>query len=336
MAILNDSILGATVQAPPIGKELQTLFANLDDSPLLEALTGSTRRGPKGHPMQVLWHCFVAKYYLSLPSTDALIRTLVNNPWIAQACGIPWPDGIPHKSTFSRFFAKLTKRRYLTPLKYVFRSKIRQHYKTIPGFGRRVALDSTTLKAWSNGGKARKSDKEAGWSVKQNTHGKMQYTYGWKLHLLVDCESELPMAAIISPGNTSDVTKASNVLQQARVITSKFHPRYFMADAGYSSNDLFRLIVRQYRAEPIIQVNPTHKKLIAKHGIWENTVTWKALYSQRQAVERCFSRLKGQRSLNHITVRGHKKVTVHCYLSMIVMQALIKLGDCKHPPGRVT
>ena len=47
----------------------------------------------------------------------------------------------------------------------------------------------------------------------------------------------------------------------------------------------------------------------------------KALAKQRQAVERCFSRLKGQRSPNNITTRGLRKVTLHCYLSLIAMQA---------------
>ena len=42
---------------------------------------------------------------------------------------------------------------------------------------------------------------------------------------------------------------------------------------------------------------------------------------KRLAVERAFSRLKGQRSLNSITVRGQRKVTAHCYLALIAMQA---------------
>jgi hypothetical protein len=75
-------------------------FASLDDDQLLRELQGPTRRGPKGHPVTALWRCFVAKYHLGLPSTDALIRILTNNPWIAEACGICWPDGVPHKSTF--------------------------------------------------------------------------------------------------------------------------------------------------------------------------------------------------------------------------------------------
>ena len=51
---------------------------------------------------------------------------------------------------------------------------------------------------------------------------------------------------------------------------------------------------------------------------------WTALYKYRQAVERTFSRLRGQRSLNHITVRRLRKVTAHCYLSLIPMLASIE------------
>ena len=49
---------------------------------------------------------------------------------------------------------------------------------------------------------------------------------------------------------------------------------------------------------------------------------WSALYKQRQAVERAFPRLKGQRSLNHIRVRGLRSFTEHRYLSVIAMQVV--------------
>jgi transposase len=70
----------------------------------------------------------------------------------------------------------------------------------------------------------------------------------------------------------------------------------------------------------VVQLNPTHTKLLADYGV-QNTLEGKSLYRQRQAVERAFSRLKGQRSLSHITVRRLRKVTAHCYLSLIAMQA---------------
>ena len=249
-----------------------------------------------------------------------MIRTLHNNPFVAQVCGIDSPDDIPHEATFSRFFKRLAARKYLHKVKDVSRRLSLAYQAATPGFAQRVAIDSTTLKGWVNGGKPNPSDKMARWSVKKNTHGKTEFVLGWKLHLMVDCETEFPIAASISPGNTSDVTRASFLLAEARENVARFYPRYVMADAGYSSKDLFALIKRQYRAEPIIHVNRGHKRLMVRYGYWENTVSWKALYSQRQAVERCFSRLKGQRSLNNITVRGSTKVKAHCYLSLIALQ----------------
>lgn len=62
-------------------------------------------------------------------------------------------------------------------------------------------------------------------------------------------------------------------------------------------------------------------KQVALIGETQKTAEWQALYRQRCAVERVFSRLKGQRSLNRVTTRGWMKVTVHCYLSLIAMQA---------------
>ena len=136
----------------------------------------------------------------------------------------------------------------------------------------------------------------------------------------MDTEYELPIAANISAGNVHDSQRASNLLREGREITSKFRPDFVMADKGYSGEPLARAIKRQYHAEPIIDVNPSHKRWARKKGEALATPAWKALYRQRPAVERVFSRLKGQRSLNHITVRMLAKVTVHCYLALIALQ----------------
>lgn len=210
----------------------------------------------------------------------------------------------------------------------VSRILVRRCYAELPGFGERVALDSTTLKAWSNGGKTPKTDPDAGWSVKKNTHGKTEFTFGFKLHLAVDCESELPIAANISAGNVHDASRATNVLSEGRFTTGLFYPNALMADAGYSGRPLRRFLARQFNTtRPIIDINKAHKKLYAKYGPEMKTPERQALYRQRKAVERCFSRLKGQRILNNIKVRGRWKVTAHCYLSLIAMQAAYFVGD---------
>ena len=187
-------------------------------------------------------------------------------------------------------------------------------------------MDSTSLKGWSNGGKTPKSDRHAGWSVKMGTQGVKESVYGWKLHLICDAEYELPIAANVSAGNVHDQKRASNVLREARVAHSQFRPRYVIADKGYSGLPLDRLIRRQYSAMPIIQTNRGHKRRLERMAATESTPEWKALLKQRQSVERVFSRLKGQRSLNSIAVRGRSKVTAHCYLSLVAMQASVTLG----------
>lgn len=322
MVYVNDTPVGVAVQTPPIVAELQALFDRLPDTELLEALEGPTRRGPKGHPVQTLWCCFILKHHLALPSTAAMIRTLHQNPYIAAACGIPSPDAIPHEATFSRFFGKLAKRKYLHLVKDVSRNLVRQHYAELPGFGKRVAIDSTTIKAWSNGGKNPKADPNAGWSVKKNTHGKTTYTYGYKVHLLVDCEYELPIAANVSAGNVHDSQRASHLLAEARFTYGRFKPTHVIADTGYSGAPLAKLIKEQYWSTPIIDINPGHKRLAAKMRETLDTAEWKAIYRQRSAVERVNSRLKQGHSLNHVTTRRWMKVTVHCYLALIAMQAL--------------
>ena len=110
----------AVTQTPPIVGELQRLFDSLDDSRLVGELIGPTRRGPKGHSVEAIWRAFVTKHHMGLPTTRALIGTLENNPWIAEACGFDWPN-IPHEATFSRFFKRLSTPKFLPRVKLTVR-----------------------------------------------------------------------------------------------------------------------------------------------------------------------------------------------------------------------
>ena len=57
-------------------------------------------------------------------------------------------------------------------------------------------------------------------------------------------------------------------------------------------------------------------KLIVHRSSWRN-----ALYSTRQGVERCFSRLKQHRVLDTHCRRGLRKVTLHALMGLVTMQA---------------
>ncbi len=314
MTTYYSSINTASVKSVPIVRQLNNIFRSIPDNELIAALKAPT--GRPGYTVEVLWKTYVASVVLGLPTFASLIRTLHDNPLVAIACGITYPEGIPTKFAYSRFTRKLSEPRYVVMVKNIMRSITRSLYDALPDFGKSVAIDSTDLKAWSNGAKKPVSDPHATWAAKLDTSGKKKFYFGYKLHLLADTKYELPVAANVTTASLHDVRIAGRVLSQTRFTYSKFRPQYIICDAGYSSDKLRYLIKRQYRAEPIIKVNRSHKK-----AMFTETPEWQAIYSRRSSIERLFGRLKCYRRLNNVTVRRIQKVTVHCFLSLIVVQA---------------
>ncbi|MFC1901728.1 transposase [Chloroflexota bacterium] len=310
----NNGFVNSSNPDTPIVKQFNAIIRSIPDGDLLAALKAPT--GRPGYTAEVLWKTYVASAVLGLTSFASLIRALQNNPLLAVACGITSPEGIPTKFAYSRFMRKLSQPRYVVMVKDIMRSLTRSLYETLPDFGKSVAIDSTDLKAWSKGNRKSISDPDATWAAKLDTSGKKKFFFGYKLHLLADTQYEIPIAANITTASIHDSRIASRVLTQARFAYSKFHPQYVICDAGYSSKNLRQLIKRQYRAEPIIKVNPAHKK-----ALFPETKEWQAIYGRRSSIERIFGRLKGYRRLNNITVRRIRKVTIHCFLSLIVVQA---------------
>ncbi len=296
----------------PICRELQDIFDILSDSELLSALKAHTGRPS---PVAILWKTYVASFVLHIPSFAALIRTLQDNPYLAQTCGIDCLKNIPSKYAYSRFIKKLARPRNIGRVKNILRNLTRRFYANLPDFGKSVAIDSTDIKAWSNIAKKPASDPDATWTVKSSSGKLRKYYLGYKVHALVDTKYELPIAINITTANVTDVKEATRVLYHARYITDKFNPEQIICDAGYSSDKLRKHIRCQYRALPIIKVNKAHKK-----ALFKETPEWKRKYNLRGAIERFFSRLKCHRKLNYLTLQGIRKVTVHCFLSVIILQ----------------
>ncbi len=239
------------VKSVPVVRQLHAIFGSIPDEALIAAL--KARTGRPGYTVEVLWKTYVASVVLGLPTFASLIRTLHNNPLIAVACGITSREGIPSKFAYSRFIHKLSQPVYVTMVKDIMRSLTEKLYENLPDFGKSVAIDSTDLKAWSNGAKKNASDRDATWGVKLDTSGKKKYYFGYKLHVLEDTQYEIPIVANLTTASMHDAPIATRVLSQARFAYRGFRPQYVMCDAGYSSDKLRYVIKRQYRAEPIIE-----------------------------------------------------------------------------------
>ena len=80
---------------------------------------------------------------------------------------------------------------------------------------------------------------------------------------------------ILSPGQRGDVTQAEALLEGLRA-------NHVLADKAYDSNAL-RKIIMDMGAQAVIPCNPTRKKPIAYDF---------EIYKARNAIERCFNKLK--------------------------------------------
>lgn len=301
---------------PPIVAELKAIFEALPDDELLKALRGPNRRGRPGFDPKILWHCYLVRYVLGLPSVSALIRTIQDNPFIARACGVESPDQLPSQPTFSRFITKLSRRFYRTKMKDVMREMTRTLYATLPDFGKNVGIDSTDIKAWTSKSKKPTTDPDARWAVKSSVGNLRRYWLGYKVHMLADLDYEMPISMVVTSANVHDIRGATRVLSAARFTYKRFLPRYVMADAGYTSHKLRTTIKKHYRAEALIRARKTEKRALALQ-----TPEWHYRFRKRVAIERIFSRLKEHRAFNKVTVQRIQKVTVHCFLGVIVLQA---------------
>jgi len=300
---------------PPVARQLEAIFNAIPEGDLLKALK-VYYAGRNGYTYKILWRTYVAMSVLNLPSFAALRRALENNPYIAEACGIYSPEGIPSKFAYSRFMHKMQIKHNEVLVKNIMRTLTLKCYEAFPDFGKSVAIDATDLKAWSNGSKKRKSDLDAGWVVKGDTNGKSKFVWGYKMHLMVDTTHEIPIGANITRGNLADIKQSTALLAQARLTYGKFRPEYVICDAGYSSARLRKVIKKQWHAKPIIK---SRKK---DRWIADETPEWKLIFNRRTAVERAFGRMKNHRRLNNITVRRRRKVTVHSLIPVIVTQAV--------------
>ena len=97
--------------------------------------------------------------------------------------------------------------------------------------GKKIAIDSSHIIAYSNPKKH--SDPDAEWGCKREDF----YFFGYKIHLVVDAETQLPIEVEVSPGNDADGPKAKSLIEKAQELIS---PEMAAMDSAYDSHDNYQ------------------------------------------------------------------------------------------------
>lgn len=241
---------------------LMMILDEIDVSSVVAAMKKtSATRGPKGYPKERLLYALIAKEIEQIPKISSLVRRLASDPAFKYACGFGLMDKTPSESVFSRFQDALADEPALLEL---FQSLVIS--AKLGGIidGSEIAIDSTKVGSYE-AAKPKKDLVDDGnhpnWGMKRDTHGNKIRWFGWKIHILCDAKSELPLSVKATPASVHDGSVASEMIRNfLDSYAEVFKPSYYLMDSGYDYDYLYRDIVDTYDAIPIIAYNPRGSK----------------------------------------------------------------------------
>lgn len=237
---------------------LEMILSQIDVSKLCCALKKpSNTKGPKGYDITSLVYALLAMQVEKFSLISELVLNLKQNPVLRYACGFDILGETPSESTFSRFIDKLSESEELINLFYDLVKKAKE-LNIIDGES--VSIDATKLDSFEKAKPKKKiidDGNHPNWGMKSDTNGNNIRWFGWKLHILCDAKSELPLDIMMTPANVYDGTVAIPLIDQfLSNFRSILKPKYYSMDSGYDFDYIYSYIVDKCNGFPIIAYNP--------------------------------------------------------------------------------
>jgi len=254
-------------------KRLKLVLDALPDEGLMRALEQKRGKGRDDYPVRAVWNSILAGIVYQHPSIESLRRELLRNAQLRQLCGFdplkPAEDGVPPAWAYTRFLRKL--RRHQALIDGMFDALIEELAGQLEGFGRHLACDSKGIRTHARPrGKDKQQelqpdgrrDTDADFGKKtyiaQGEGGtlwkRVQSWFGYKLHLIVDAEHELPVGYEVTRASRPDNESARRMLDTLE----DRHPQLlegceaFMADKAYDDGKLLGKLWDGHAIKPII------------------------------------------------------------------------------------
>lgn len=175
---------------------LHRVLEALPDGALIAALEQDRKGKRNDYPVAAMWNAAIAGIVFGHPSGASLLRELARNGELWEVCGfdpLRRAKGIS-KFSWSRFLARL--RRHQDLIDAMFEAVLGTLTQLLPGLGQNLAIDGKAIATCG------RKDPEAsdGYKSYEEPDAKgqlrkiVQHWFGYKLHLVVDADYELPVA----------------------------------------------------------------------------------------------------------------------------------------------
>jgi len=248
----------------------------------------------------IVTRALVVMHLLDVPSETMLSAYLWARRDVAEACGFDqdpkWRKGMPSQSALNRFKHRVG----VEGLERVLEELVHELLKMGVAKGRWIAVDSPAVDAYF------RRDPDARWGYMDVD----KPFFGYKLHIIIDVRSELPIAFRVTAGNIHDSQEYLGLLDQIEDSATSEHA---YGDGAYDAEALRTASISLYNLELHTPRNPRRKGGKAKSS--------RTVKRRKSPVERVFSRLKLLR-FKDLKVKGPASTTIHILLALVTMLAI--------------
>ena len=282
-------------------------------------------RGRRHYSASAMIMAIIIFYIKQMSSLEALVCHLKNTSGAKNACGFEKDEGIPSRSTFSRFMHFIGP----DPFEQFFYQLVDHLQAQGKVRGRHLAIDSTHVPAWSD--RKSKDKKSPDFKIAKNCNfarvglTPKGFDVCYRVQIATVTHSEIPIAVQVLPGNVNDKKAFEQILDKSLEVIP--NPTAVSADKGYSSGKN-RTLIQEAGASCIIRPNKTDLTNKTIHDFLPEDMSeytyWK-VYWRRNAVERTFAYVKGYCGLASPRVVNENPIKQHVFLSFCIL-LLIKIA----------
>jgi IS5 family transposase len=159
----------------------------------------------------------IVKQLRKIPIDRELYRRLWNDEALREICNIENREKPYHPSQLTRFRNRVGPER----LEAVINSLLEVLVEGGIVKGEALALDATFIKAWSRRDPADDSHGLSDPEARVGRDGKT-YNLGYKAHVAVDLDSDIPVAAVVASANENEKRHVGELLDKASLVVDGF------------------------------------------------------------------------------------------------------------------
>lgn len=250
-------------------ERLQLALEGLEDETLMNRLEKRRGKGRNDYPVRVLWNLIIAAKVFSHRTVASFRRELQRNSQLRKMCGLDDSGRkkhlVPPARVFSNFMKHLIEEQ--EEIDKMFAALTMELSELLPSFGETLAGDGKFLDSYAkhqaknpNAKAGDRAENDAVWAGKEyhytdkngNEQVKTEWHYGFKVHLICDVKTELPVAYNVLLAN-SDEKKAMKDMLAKLPCELKDRANYLLLDRGYDSTQMIQDI-KSAGIAPIVDI----------------------------------------------------------------------------------